>query len=40
MVVVGIPLNIAPVQAVGSSGCEAFHSVISWDMPTQPEMSL
>ena len=40
MVAVGIPPNIDSVQAVWSSGWAAFHSIISWDMPCQPEMSL
>ena len=40
IVAVGIPPNIDSVQAVWSSGWAAFHSIISWDIPCQPEMSL
>ena len=40
MVAVGIPPNIDSVHAVWSSGCAAFHSIISCDMPCHPEMSL
>ena len=36
---VGMPLNMAPVQRAGSSGCSAFQSAVSCDIPMWPEMS-